>query len=70
MLEEQYNKCFKTKSDINEHIPTLYKYAKECTSVTEFGTRACISTIGFLNGFITDSLCVLKWEILRALKNN
>ena len=30
-------------SDINEHLPTLYEYAKMCDHVTEMGTRSVVS---------------------------
>lgn len=32
------------KSDINEHLPTLFKLARECDIITEFGTRDGCST--------------------------
>jgi len=38
--------------DICEHLPTLYKYAKECNSVFETGVRGCISSWAFLYGLI------------------
>lgn len=38
------------KGDIHEHMPTLRKYAKECDHVTEFGTRAAVSTYGLMAG--------------------
>lgn len=34
--------------DINEHLPTLRKYASECKHVTEMGTRFAVSTFAFL----------------------
>jgi hypothetical protein len=34
--------------DINEHLPTLRKYASLCDHVTELGTRFAISTHAFL----------------------
>lgn len=34
--------------DINEHLPTLRKYASQCEHVTEMGTRAAISTFALL----------------------
>lgn len=34
--------------DINEHLPTLRKYASECNHVTEMGTRFAISTFSLL----------------------
>ncbi len=35
-------------SDINEHLPTLYKYAKQCEHITEMGVRWIVSTWAFL----------------------
>jgi len=42
----------KNSSDICEHLPTLYRYAKECDSVFETGVRQCISSWAFLYGLI------------------
>jgi hypothetical protein len=42
----------KNSSDICEHLPTLYSYAKECDSVFETGVRGCISSWAFLYGLI------------------
>jgi hypothetical protein len=60
-LREKYdyiiNKCnelSKTYSDINEHLPTLYKYAKECNSVIELGVRGCISSWPFVCGLLNN----------------
>ena len=39
-----YEELCKTPSDINEHLPTIKKYASECVSVTEMGTRFVVST--------------------------
>ena len=36
--------------DINEHLPTLRKYASMCEHVTEMGTRFAISTFAFIIG--------------------
>lgn len=37
-----------TKSDINEHLPTLLEYGKECKHITEMGVRWVVSTWAFL----------------------
>jgi hypothetical protein len=37
-------------SDINEHLPTLKKYAEQCDHITEFGVRAVVSTWALLMG--------------------
>ena len=49
MIDEIYAKFCNTKSDINEHLPTLSAYAKDRV-VTEFGVRKGLSTIAFLAG--------------------
>ena len=36
------------KSDINEHIATMHKYANECNHITEFGVRTGVSTWAWL----------------------
>ena len=47
-LQKVYEFNVETKSDINEHLPTLKKLAEECEHVTEFGTRWCCSTSALL----------------------
>ena len=54
------NQCpGKNSIDIMEHLPTLYKYAKECDSVFETGVRGCVSswafTLGLLDGATRDA---------------
>lgn len=48
LLEDKYNELCKTVSDINEHLPTLYKYGKMVNHITEFGVRRGVSTIAWL----------------------
>ena len=43
-----YEKLCSIGSDINEHLPTLKKYASECKTVTEMGVRYACSTWAFL----------------------
>ena len=58
IIKEQYhllclNKCIgKNSCDIMEHLPVLYKYAKECDSVFETGVRGCVSSWAFLYGLL------------------
>jgi hypothetical protein len=54
MINEQYNKQINIPSDIYQHLPTLYSYAKNCTSIAEFGVRGVVST----------------WALLKGLKEN
>jgi hypothetical protein len=43
-----YEHFVNTPSDINEHIPTLLEYAKDCKHITELGVRWVISTYPFI----------------------
>ena len=36
-------------SDINEHLPTLRKYAEQCSHITEFGVREVVSIWAYLD---------------------
>jgi len=49
-IEMIYNRKSRTPTDINEHFPTLSKYASECESVVEMGVRGINSTWAFING--------------------
>lgn len=49
------NKYKNGSSDIMEHLPVLYKYAKECDSVFETGVRGCISSWAFLYGLLDNN---------------
>ena len=49
-LNEQYEFQCTRRSDINEHLPTLKKYAEECNHITEMGVRDVVSTWAFLMG--------------------
>lgn len=48
LITEKYEEACRTKTDINEHLPTLKKYADECNHITEFGTRKGVSTWSWL----------------------
>jgi hypothetical protein len=50
ILEQYYNERCEIPSDINEHMPTLKKYADECDHITEMGVRWIVSTFAFLMG--------------------
>tara|TARA_R110000822_G_scaffold127456_7_gene263016 strand:+ start:2928 stop:3551 length:624 start_codon:yes stop_codon:yes gene_type:complete len=49
-LEKRYQELVYSKSDINEHLPTLKRYAEDCDSVCEMGVRWVVSTFAFLAG--------------------
>jgi hypothetical protein len=50
-----FHKLSDSPSDINEHLPTLSKYASECESVFETGVRGCISSWAFAHGLLNNN---------------
>ena len=50
MIEEKYQQLCETPSDINEHLPTLKKYALLSDTIFELGVRGMVSTWGLLAG--------------------
>jgi hypothetical protein len=54
-LIDKYNYYCKLSSDINEHLPTLYKYAQECESVIELGVRGVISSYALIYGLVSNN---------------
>ena len=48
IIKDEYIKACTTLSDINQHLPILYSYAKKCRHVTEMGSRTGVSTRAFL----------------------
>jgi len=51
-LASKYQGLCATHSDINEHLPTLYKYAKECNRILETGVRGCVSSWALAYGLL------------------
>ena len=51
MIEEKYQQLCETPSDINEHLPTLKKYACLCYTIIELGVRGMVSTWALLAGY-------------------
>ena len=49
-ITANYNRLCETPSDINQHLPTLFKYASECKHITEMGVRNIVSTFALLMG--------------------
>lgn len=50
MLENKFNQLCLSPSDINEHLPTIKKYAGECETIVELGVRVPISTFALMMG--------------------
>ena len=48
ITEFSFNYSKYTKSDINEHLSVMHKYANECNHITEFGVRTGVSTWAWL----------------------
>ncbi len=55
-LIDAYAHARDTKSDINEHVPTLRRLAEQCKHVTEFGVRNGISTRAILSAALHGQL--------------
>jgi len=53
-IKQKYNFLCKNKSDINEHLPTLYRYATQCQSIAELGVRGVISTWALIYGLLNN----------------
>lgn len=49
-IESNFQKMCNTRSDINEHLPTLMELSKDCETICEFGVRSIVSTWAFLHG--------------------
>ena len=48
ITEFSFNYSKYTKSDINEHLAVMHKYADGCNHITEFGVRTGVSTWAWL----------------------
>lgn len=50
IIDTNYQLQCQTRSDINEHLPTLCRYASECQHVTEMGMRSVVSSWALSKG--------------------
>lgn len=68
-IEQKYVELCNTPSDINEHLPTLMKYASECDHITEMGVRYIVSTYALLMGkpkkMISYDIHDCNWKVLQ-----
>lgn len=55
-IKIKYNELCSKRSDINEHLPTLYDYATKCSSIFETGVRGVISSWSFVYGLANNNL--------------
>lgn len=58
-LLEIYESKANTRSDINEHLPTLKRYADDCNIIVECGVRTVISSYAFAASLAKRSNTVL-----------
>ena len=49
-LQAEYDHYCKEVIDLHEHMPTLKRYAQECSHITELGTRFVVSAYAFMMG--------------------
>lgn len=59
-VQKHYEHLCNTRSDINEHLPTIYKYAKECESIIELGVRGVVSSWALVNGLSENGKSIKK----------
>lgn len=59
-IENKFRSLSYTPSDINEHLPTLYKYAMDCESIIEMGVRKCVSSWALVYGLLCNNKPVKK----------
>ena len=52
IVEKNFITICNIKSDINEHLFTLFLHAQECESIIELGVRSCISSWAFVAGLL------------------
>lgn len=79
MIEQMYRQLCLIPSDINEHLPTLRKYAEQSDIVVELGVRKVVSTWALLMGkpkhLISVDIVHPKehgvdlWEVMDAAQN-
>ena len=60
-LEEIYKRKCEEPSDINEHLPTLKRYAEKSEHITEMGVRWIVSTYALLMG---KPKRMISWDIM------
>ena len=60
MLKSRYTAKCQIPCDINEHLPTLLKYATRCDSITECGVCNIVSSYAFATGLLGNPNGVFK----------
>lgn len=52
MLTRKFHTLCTIPSDINEHLPSLHRYATECDHITECGVRTVVSSYAFASALV------------------
>ena len=60
ILIKKFRGLCNTVSDINEHLPTLFRYAKQCDTALELGVRGCISSWAVAAGLLENKNGIRK----------
>jgi len=63
-FKKEYENACNNKSDINEHIPTLYEYANAVNHITELGVRWGVSTRAFLYSVIQRKTTLRSYDLV------
>ena len=67
-IRTRFNELCAKPSDINEHLPTLYRYARDCDSVIECGVRGCVSSWALLYGLLDSDRNAKKRLVLNDIQ--
>ena len=58
-IDDLYIQASQTRSDINEHVERMRELGKECSHITEFGSRFGVSTTAWgLRGLRSSSATI------------
>uniref|UniRef100_A0A6C0F317 Methyltransferase n=1 Tax=viral metagenome TaxID=1070528 RepID=A0A6C0F317_9ZZZZ len=55
LVNQKFIQLSNIPSDINEHLPTLEKYARECETILELGVRGVTSSWAFSHGLLNNN---------------
>ena len=59
-IKQKLTEASQKRSDIHEHIMTLYGLAKDCDTILECGVRTIVSSWAFVNGLVDGSKASVK----------
>ena len=67
-LPHEFQRLCDTASDINEHLPTLSRYAQQCDSAIKLGVRGCVSSWAIAHGLVANRNGVRKRMFLNDVQ--